>query len=53
MQICKEDLKKINKKSKGDKYVDESAAMAKRVTAEKRELQMTEMIWECWRAPCW
>jgi hypothetical protein len=29
LQICKEDLKKINEKRQGEKYVDESAAMAK------------------------
>jgi hypothetical protein len=46
MQICKEDLKKINEKRKGEKYVDESAAMAKRGTAEKRELRSSPFILE-------
>jgi hypothetical protein len=39
MQICKKELKKINEKRKREKYVDESAAMAKRETTEKRELR--------------
>jgi len=46
LQICKEDLKKINEKRQGEKYVDESAAMAKWGTSEKWELRSSPFIVE-------
>jgi hypothetical protein len=46
MEICEEDLQKINEWRKGQKYVDETAAVSKKGTALKKDLKHSPFIVE-------
>ena len=46
MEICEEDLRKINERRRGQKYVDETAAVSKKGTALKKDLKNSPFVVE-------
>jgi hypothetical protein len=46
MEICEEDLRKINERRRGQKYVDETAAVSKKGTALKKDLKHSPFVVE-------